>query len=139
MENPIASQRNSTTGLESLPATTRLPHSEGWPWSTIWGGTAGFATPAAESLIGPQTQVDSKYDPVVQALLTGNQTDAYTGKMISGRAVDLKNRRRVKLYGRMVTGSLSDGDAEQAQLVVHILRSARTTISRPRYPDSIPS
>ncbi|KAF3003240.1 hypothetical protein E8E15_000326 [Penicillium rubens] len=44
-----------------------------------------------------------------------------TDKMISGRAADLKNRRRVKLYGRMVTGSLSNGDAEQAQLIVHIL------------------
>ncbi|KAJ6128801.1 hypothetical protein N7471_010018 [Penicillium samsonianum] len=97
--------------------------SQGRPWSTIWGGTAGFATPVAESLIGLQTQVDSKYDPVVQALLTGNQTDADIGKMVSGLAVDLENRRRVKLYGRMVTGSLSDGDAGQAQMVVHIEES----------------
>lgn len=96
---------------------------QGRPWSTIWGGTAGFATPVSESLIGLQTQVDSKYDPVVQALLTGNQTEAYKGKMVSGLAVDLENRRRVKLYGRMVTGSLSDGDAGQAQLVVHIEES----------------
>ncbi|CAG8909623.1 unnamed protein product [Penicillium egyptiacum] len=96
--------------------------SQGRPWSTIWGGTVGFATPVAYSLI----EVDSKYDPVVQALLTGNQTDTYTGKMISGLAVDLENRRRLKLYGRMVKGSLSDGDAGQAQLVVTLKRALRT-------------
>ncbi|KAJ5959491.1 Riboflavin synthase-like beta-barrel [Penicillium vulpinum] len=97
--------------------------SQGRPWSTIWGGKVGFAKPVAESLIDLRTQVDSKYDPVVQALLTGNKTDAYTGKMVSGLAIDLENRRRVKLYGRMVAGSLSDRDAGQAQLVVHIEES----------------
>jgi hypothetical protein len=34
--------------------------------------------------------------------------------MVSGLAIDLENRRRVKLYGRMVKGSLSDGDEGQA-------------------------
>ncbi|KAJ5189407.1 Riboflavin synthase-like beta-barrel [Penicillium cf. griseofulvum] len=96
---------------------------QGRPWSTIWGGTAGFATPVAESLIELRAQVDSKYDPVVQALLTGNQTDAYIGKMVSGLAIDLENRQRVKLYGRMVAGSLSDGDTGNAQLVVRIEES----------------
>ncbi|QQK42546.1 Oxidoreductase, FAD-binding, putative [Penicillium digitatum] len=97
--------------------------SQGRPWSTIWGGTAGFITPLAESRIGLQTQVDSQYDPVVQALLTGNQTDAYAGKLLSGLAIDLEDRRRVKLCGRMVTGSLSDVDPGEAQLVVHIEES----------------
>ncbi|KAJ5164330.1 Riboflavin synthase-like beta-barrel [Penicillium coprophilum] len=97
--------------------------SQGRPWSTIWGGTAGFAMPVAESLVDLRAQVDGRYDPVVQALLTGNQTHAYTGKMVSGLAIDLENRRRVKLYGRMVAGSLSDGDAGEAQLVVHIEES----------------
>ncbi|KAJ5856281.1 Riboflavin synthase-like beta-barrel [Penicillium soppii] len=102
--------------------------SEGRPWSTIWGGTEGFAGPVAESSIGLRTQVDTKYDPVVQALL-GNWTDDHSdsdlgiGKMVSGLAIDLEHRRRVKLYGRMVAGSLSDTDPGQAQLIVHIEES----------------
>ncbi|KGO69191.1 Riboflavin synthase-like beta-barrel [Penicillium italicum] len=120
---PYLSPRAASLVQQSPLLALGTLDSQGRPWSTIWGGTAGFATPVAESMIGLQTLVDSKYDPVVQALLTGNQTDAYTGKMVSGLAVDLENRRRVKLYGRMVTGSLSDGDAGQAQLVVHIEQS----------------
>ncbi|KAJ5478966.1 hypothetical protein N7530_004475 [Penicillium desertorum] len=122
---PYLSARAASLVQQSPLLALGTLDSQGRPWSTIWGGTAGFATPVAESLIGLQTQVDTKYDPVVQALLTGNQTDAYTGKMVSGLAIDLENRRRVKLhgrmvYGRMVNGSLSDGDEGQAQVVVHI-------------------
>jgi NAD(P)H-flavin reductase len=94
--------------------------SQGRPWSTIWGGTAGFAEPVAKSQIKLQTPVDSNYDPVVQALWVNKHTDKYRGKMISALAVDLENRQRVKLYGTMVGGSLSDSDTGQAQLVVHI-------------------
>ncbi|KAJ5513354.1 Riboflavin synthase-like beta-barrel [Penicillium fimorum] len=120
---PYLSPRAASLVQQSPLLALGTLDSQGRPWSTIWGGTAGFATPVAESLIDLRTQVDSKYDPVVQALLTDNQTDAYTGKMVSGLAVDLENRRRVKLYGRMVTGSLSHGDAGEAQLVVHIEES----------------
>ncbi|KAJ5129561.1 Riboflavin synthase-like beta-barrel [Penicillium bovifimosum] len=94
--------------------------SQGRPWSTLWGGTAGFANPAPESQIKLQTPVDSKYDPVVQALWVDQHTDKYRGRMVSALAIDLEKRRRVKLYGTMVGGSLSDGDTGHAQLVVHI-------------------
>lgn len=122
---PYLSARAASLVQQSPLLALGTLDSQGRPWSTIWGGTAGFAMPVAESLIGLQTQVDTKYDPVVQALLTGNQTDAYTGKMVSGLAIDLENRRRVKLYGRMVKGSLSDGDEgqAQAQVFVHIEES----------------
>lgn len=99
--------------------------SEGRPWSTIWGGTEGFAAPVAESSIGLRTQIDTKYDPVAQTLL-GNwddQHDNYLGKMVSGLAIDLEHRKRVKLYGRMESGSMSHTDPGQAQLVVHIEES----------------
>lgn len=98
---------------------------EGRPWSTVWGGTEGFAAPVAESSIGLRTQIDTKYDPVAQALL-GNwddHSDNYLGKMVSGLAIDLEHRRRVKLYGRMESGSMSHADSGQAQLVVHIEES----------------
>ncbi|KAJ5105653.1 Riboflavin synthase-like beta-barrel [Penicillium alfredii] len=102
--------------------------SQGRPWSTLWGGSEGFAKPIADSLVRLQTQVDRHYDSVVQALLgsvanhDAPQTQSQeTGKMVSGLAVDLENRRRVKLFGRMATGSLSGRDlGKKAQLVIKI-------------------
>ncbi|KAJ5773173.1 hypothetical protein N7457_008069 [Penicillium paradoxum] len=120
---PYLSQRAAFLVQEAPLLALGTLDSQGRPWSTIWGGTAGFAEPATESsLIGLRTQVDSKYDPVVRALLA-NRTDQYPGKMVSGLAIDLEHRRRVKLYGRMVAGSLSDTDAGQAKLIVHIEES----------------
>ncbi|KAJ5928895.1 Riboflavin synthase-like beta-barrel [Penicillium verhagenii] len=104
---------------------------KGRPWSTLWGGQAGFAGPIAESIIGLRALVDSRGDPVVRELL-GNQDEMNSkyeemaprqGKMVSGLAIDLENRRRVKLFGRMMAGSLNDGDVAQAQLVVKIEES----------------
>ncbi|CAI7635128.1 unnamed protein product [Penicillium glandicola] len=136
---PYLSPRAASFLEESPLLALGTLDSQGRPWSTIWGGTAGFAAPVAESLIRLQTQVDSKYDPVVQALLTSNQTDPYTEKMVGGLAIDLENRRRVKLYGRMVAGSLSDEDAGQAQLVVHIeesLGNCPKYMNKKHIPDS---
>lgn len=107
---------------------------QGRPWSTLWGGTAGFAEPIAESLIGLRAQVDRQYDPVARSLLLHNHTDNQasghtpntTGKMVSGLAIDLENRRRVKLFGRMVAGYVSDetaGPDSSAHLVIKIEES----------------
>lgn len=95
---------------------------KGRPWSTIWGGTEGFAGPVADSSIALQTQVDTEYDPVARALLANGEgyADTDQGKMVSGLAIDLEHRRRVKLYGRMKSGSIY---TDQAQLVVHIEES----------------
>ncbi|KAJ5467214.1 Riboflavin synthase-like beta-barrel [Penicillium sp. IBT 31633x] len=121
---PYLSPRAAFLVREAPLIALGILDSQGRPWSTVWGGAAGFAEPVSESSsIGLRTQVDSKYDPVVQALLSANHTTESAGKMISGLAVDLENRRRVKLYGRIVAGSLSDGDEGQAQLVVHIQES----------------
>ncbi|KAJ5634484.1 hypothetical protein N7528_002326 [Penicillium herquei] len=97
---------------------------EGRPWSTLWGGQAGFAGPIAESIIGLRAQVDTKNDPVFSELFA-NRPSGLTvdNPMVGGLAIDLENRRRVKLFGHMVTGSRSDGDVGQAQLVVKIEES----------------
>ncbi|KAJ6095760.1 Riboflavin synthase-like beta-barrel [Penicillium sp. IBT 16267x] len=102
---------------------------EGRPWSTLWGGQAGFAGPITDSIIGLRTLVDSKGDPVVKELLD-NQNRSINenvvpseGKMVSGLAIDLENRLRVKLFGRMMAGSLNDGNVALAQLVVNIEQS----------------
>ncbi|OJJ45480.1 hypothetical protein ASPZODRAFT_26830 [Penicilliopsis zonata CBS 506.65] len=91
---------------------------EGRPWSTVWGGEGGFASPITESIIGLRTLVDQKHDPVIRALLGssadgGVVTAQDAGKMVSALAIDLENRRRVKLHGRMVAGVVSSfGPAE---------------------------
>jgi hypothetical protein len=105
---------------------------DGKPWTTVWGGKPGFAGAFAQTTLGIRSLVDTKHDPVVQALL-GVKADGEVvrpdgqGKMVSGLAIDLENRRRVKLYGRMVAGALeglgSAGVFGQAQLAVNIEQS----------------
>src|ERR1700760_1442420 len=38
------------------------------PWTSIWGGEMGFVRPLGGSLIGIRTDVDVKFDPVLEAL-----------------------------------------------------------------------
>jgi hypothetical protein len=104
--------------------------SEGRPWTTVWGGEPGFSRPIAQSIIGMKTTIDRTYDPVIKTLL-GDEADGEivqetgTGKMVSGLAIDLEARRRVKLYGRMVAGALAatEPDVGEVQLVVKIEQS----------------
>lgn len=104
--------------------------SKGRPWTTLIGGEAGFSRPIAQSIIGIKTLVDRNHDPVISWLL---DTDADgepvsiegNGKMVSGLAIDLENRKRVKLFGRMMGGAVAattDGVGE-AQVVVRIEQS----------------
>jgi hypothetical protein len=100
------------------------------PWTTIWGGEAGFSQPVAQSVIGMKATVDRTYDPVLQTLL-GNKADGEVvreegaGRMVSGLATDLESRTRVKLAGRMIAGALSatEADVGEVQLVVKIEQS----------------
>jgi hypothetical protein len=104
--------------------------SEGRPWTTLWGGEPGFSRPIAQSIIGVKTTVDRLNDPVVEKLL-GDTADGEVvqekgaGKMVGGLAIDLENRRRVKLYGRMVAGALAatEKGIGEVQLVVKIEQS----------------
>jgi len=108
---------------------------EGRPWTTIWGGEPGFSRPIAQSIIGVKTLVDRKNDPVVETLLGGRDDgevirEEGKGRMVGGLVIDLANRKRVKLYGRMVAGALGQIGGEvdeiargEVQLVVKIEQS----------------
>ncbi|KAI9046277.1 putative oxidoreductase, FAD-binding [Aspergillus affinis] len=101
---------------------------EGKPWTTIWGGEVGFATPTAEGYVQINTPVDGKYDPLVDVLLQDSPKDQSTKRLLSGLVIDLESRRRGKLHGRQISGSIAsvDGDdaAEEhtgiANMAVHI-------------------
>ncbi|KAF2193022.1 hypothetical protein K469DRAFT_715049 [Zopfia rhizophila CBS 207.26] len=91
------------------------------PWTTLWGGTPGFSQPLGGGIIGTRTIVDGVNDPVVQGLVGGSekgemvQGDANgdgIGRMVSGLAIDLMTRKRVKIFGRMIAGSLGEVDVE---------------------------
>ncbi|PGH35575.1 hypothetical protein GX50_01556 [[Emmonsia] crescens] len=114
---------------------------QGQPWTTVWGGEAGLAGPVSQSIIGIRNFVDKSYDPVVETLYGGKSNgevikEEGEGRLMAGLSVDMENRKRVKLMGRMVAGNLAgleatDPDkkgnepthAGQAQLVIKIEQS----------------
>ncbi|KAF1925071.1 uncharacterized protein M421DRAFT_70768 [Didymella exigua CBS 183.55] len=90
---------------------------EARPWTALWGGAPGFSGPIGDDFVGTRTLVDGKYDPVVQALVGGGEKGEMVrpegeGKMISGLALDLVTRKRVKLAGKMAAGSLRSVEVE---------------------------
>lgn len=87
------------------------------PWTALWGGDPGFSEPIGGGFVGTRTLVDSKHDPVVQALVGGAQRGEMLqpqgeGKMLSGLAIDLVTRKRVKIAGAMAAGGLRSVDIE---------------------------
>ncbi|KAK4971906.1 hypothetical protein LTR66_011372 [Elasticomyces elasticus] len=95
---------------------------EGRPWTTVWGGDAGFARPLGQSIIGIRTPVPRAHDPVVEILVGGEGREegevvreAGQGRMIGGLAIDLDTRKRVKIYGRMVAGALGSVHATEPE------------------------
>ncbi|KAH8705026.1 putative oxidoreductase [Talaromyces proteolyticus] len=109
---PYGAYMLSTAPLLSMGALD----TEGRPWSTVWGGEAGFAGLLGKNVVGMRALVDRAYDPVVQALLgeTADGTVIKADKMLSGVSIDLENRTRVKLHGRMVLGTLTDAEDNEA-------------------------
>jgi hypothetical protein len=104
--------------------------SKGRPWTTLWGGEAGFSRAIAQQIIGIRTTVDRLHDPVADILFEGKSDGEVvqvqgTGKMISGLGINLETRSRIKLYGRMVAGSLQSTEEGigDVQLVVKIEQS----------------
>ncbi|EFQ98416.1 oxidoreductase FAD/NAD(P)-binding [Nannizzia gypsea CBS 118893] len=114
---------------------------QGRPWSTIWGGQAGFVGPVAQSIIGIRNVIDGTHDPVAETLLGGELAgtivkEPLPGRLMSALPIDMENRRRVKLMGRMVAGSMEEdfpevpedrnindsnmGKAAQVQLVMKV-------------------
>lgn len=129
-------------GISPLVAVGTLD-SEERPWTTIWGGEAGFSQPVAQSIIGMKATVDRTYDPVLQTLL-GSRADGEVvrpegaGKIVSALAIDLETRNRVKLAGRMIAGALSATveDVGDVQLVMKIEQSLGMSLSNTYERDS---
>jgi NAD(P)H-flavin reductase len=85
------------------------------PWTTVWGGKAGFARSLGAGIVGIRTTVDRKYDPVVQALMGGKDDGEVVreegkGRLIGGLAIDLMRRMRMKLCGTLIAGALAKAD-----------------------------
>lgn len=116
--------RSPLLALGTLDSSSR-------PWTTLWGGEAGFAWPVAQSVIAVKATIDLQYDPVSEILLGKNadgqvKREELPGRMVSGLAIDLESRRRVKLYGRMAAGALKEtagNSLAEASLVVKIEQS----------------
>jgi hypothetical protein len=91
--------------------------SESRPWVTLWGGSQGFSESLGGDLIGTRTFVDGVYDPVVKALVGGADGGEMLqpeggGKMLAALAIDLMTRKRVKMAGKMIAGTLREVDVE---------------------------
>ncbi|KAF2472338.1 oxidoreductase-like protein [Lindgomyces ingoldianus] len=95
--------------------------SQNRPWTTVWGGQTGFTQPLGGGIVGTRTIVDGENDPVVQALVGGSEKGEMVrgdpkgdgvGRMLAGLTIDLMSRKRVKLAGRMVAGSVGEVDVE---------------------------
>lgn len=88
------------------------------PWCTLWGGDPPYVQPVAKSVLGIKTTIDASYDPVAQALFRG-RTDGEiireegAGRMISGLSIELMDRSRWKLAGRMIAGALDTKEEEE--------------------------
>ncbi|KAI9702909.1 MAG: hypothetical protein M1836_008123 [Candelina mexicana] len=111
---------------------------QGRPWTTVWGGDIGFSRPVGQSVVGISTLVDTKYDPVLESLLTEDENENVipkegSEKMIGGLTIDLETRSRIKLYGKLIAATRRHYDGEEdgqrkstrgeAQLVVKIEQS----------------
>jgi hypothetical protein len=93
---------------------------DGRPWATVWGGEAGFAAPTSQTTIDINTPVDSQYDPVAELLLGNSKDENFvfaetSGNPVAGLAIDLENRRRVKLHGRKIAGLLDANSHESGR------------------------
>ncbi|PVI00820.1 hypothetical protein DM02DRAFT_655065 [Periconia macrospinosa] len=89
--------------------------SEGYPWTSLWGGETGFSEPLGSGIVGTRTSVDSTWDPVVQALVGhAKKGEMVKGneKMVSGLSFNLMTRKRVKIFGRVLAGTIDELDVE---------------------------
>lgn len=99
---------------------------QGRPWTTVWGGEVGFATPTSDFTVEINTPIDKKYDPVAETLLRTAAEDHGVSQeepfaLLSGLAIDLESRKRVKLHGRKLSGSTGEIDRSGiGHLSVHI-------------------
>jgi NAD(P)H-flavin reductase/predicted pyridoxine 5'-phosphate oxidase superfamily flavin-nucleotide-binding protein len=101
-------QRAPLLALGTLDAESR-------PWTTLWGGESGFSRPLGGDMVGIRADVDMEFDPVVESLVAKERRangdivkSEGKGAMVGGLTIDLMTRKRVKIYGRMVAGAVSE-------------------------------
>jgi NAD(P)H-flavin reductase len=90
---------------------------QGRPWTTILGGERGFSRPIQQGFLGAKSLVDRKHDPVVEALLGPAPAEGELLQRevpLSALSVDLQNRDRVKIAGRLIAGVINGKGAAEA-------------------------
>ncbi|SDZ32449.1 pyridoxamine 5'-phosphate oxidase family protein [Herbiconiux ginsengi] len=97
-------------------------------WTTLLGGQPGVTIPIAPGILGVSTPAHlspasrhetgawTGLDPVLNALLSNETDGAAGGKLVAGLAIDLEERTRVKLAGRMVRGIVRGDEPPAARL-----------------------
>ena len=106
----------------------------GRPWTSLWGGEAGFARSLGQSVVGLRIAVDGEHDPVLRLLTSAREeaTDiaALRGKQISALSIDLATRSRVKISGEIIAGVVeragsgeNGNQAPEAQIVFAVKQS----------------
>ncbi|KEF54494.1 uncharacterized protein A1O9_09661 [Exophiala aquamarina CBS 119918] len=91
------------------------------PWCTIWGtGEPPLSQQVAQSVIAVKSNVDATFDPVVEAIWKGKDDGEIVreegkGRLVSGLSINLEERGRVKLAGRLIAGALSADEGSKRQ------------------------
>ncbi|EXJ91178.1 hypothetical protein A1O1_04287 [Capronia coronata CBS 617.96] len=91
------------------------------PWCTVWGsGKPPLAQSIGQSIMGIRTNVDASFDPVVEAIWKGKGNGEVfrpegDGKMMAGVSIQLEERGRVKLAGKIIAGALNTGAQSSEQ------------------------
>lgn len=127
---------------------------EGRPWTTVWGGETGFSRPISNGILGVRATADDRYDPVLQVLFAVEGTEGVDrnirdGEVVrsndvrnpmSGLAIDLETRDRVKLAGRFLAGAVSKTEPGVGQVeMAFSVEESLGNVSRSSYYCSSPS
>lgn len=134
MQNPTAAglpQRYHWRIAQSPLMALGTVDDAGRPWTSVWGGERAFARAVAADVIGISSGV-SRLDPVFETLWAGDtegdrdgdgEGDGVVemGRLMSGLAIDLETRDRVKLMGEAIAGA-AVGE-ERVQMAFHITGS----------------
>lgn len=91
------------------------------PWCTVWGtGEPPLSQQVAQSVIAIKSNVDATFDPVVEAIWKGKDDGEIVreegkGRLVSGLSINLEERGRVKLAGRLIAGALTADEGSKRQ------------------------
>ena len=109
---------------------------EGRPWTTLWGGERGLVTSLGDDNIGTTALVDRKWDPVIELLGEGREQEDLFGRgsKISALAIDLENRRRLKVAGEVLGALFSQkeqtGGSEDLVGEVQLVFKVESSLSK---------